>query len=180
MFFRYLTCVLISFVVATGVAFGQSKYEGNGLLQLIGITEGSEPFKELLDSLGPFEMENYPGGVMKKYRNPVNGITLTMMHRLRKNSPSKTFHLDELEIMLNPEGNGFKKLLPLEVFTIIGLKEQHKILSSRKDIIVHKKKSRKGHINGEYTGYQNARLDGNIRFNLSYIEDVLFMMVIGH
>lgn len=176
--FRSISIILL--LLAVNIASAQSKYEANGLLKLIGITEGSDQFKEALDSLGPFAMEEYPGGVMKKYRNPINGITFTMMHRLRKNSPSKTFHLDELEITLNPEGNGFKKLLPLEVFTIIGLKEQHKILSSRKDMIVHKKKSRKGHINGEYTGYQNARLDGNIRFDLSYIEDVLFMMVIGH
>lgn len=175
---RSISVLVLLLVINTVSA--QSKYEANGLLKLIGITEGSDQFKEALDSLGPFEMEEYPGGIMKKYRNPVNGINFIMMHRLRKNSPSKTFHLDELEITLDPVGNGYKKLLPLEVFTIIGLKEQHKILSSRKDIIVHKKKSRKGHINGEYTGYQNARLDGNITFDLSYIENVLFMMVIGH
>lgn len=171
---------LLLFCQWTLSVLAQSKYEADGLLSLVGITEGSDEFKETLDSLGPFELEEYPGGMMRKYRNEINGITLTLLHRQRQNSPGKTFHLDELEISLNPRGNGFKKLLPLNIFTIIGLKEQHTILASRPDMVIHRKKAKKGHLNFEYTGYQNARLDGNLKFDLTYIEDVLFMVVIGH
>jgi hypothetical protein len=175
---RFILIVVL--ILYSCIAGAQGNYQGNGLLKLIGITEGSDQFKEALDSLGPFELEEYPGGMMKKFRNEINGVTFTLLHRQRTHSTGKTFHLDELEITLNQIGNGFKDLLPLDIFTIIGFKDQHQILSARPNITVHKKKSRKGHLNFEYSEYQNARLDGNIQCDLSYIDDVLFMMIIGH
>ena len=175
-FFHLLFCTSLSL---TG--FSQPKYEGDALFSLQGITEGSDAFKELLDSLGPFEVESYPGGIMKRYVSKESGVGLTLYHRERVNSPSKTFHLAEMELTLGSGKGYYMGLLPLDIFTIVTRKEQLKILQSKPDVEIIKKKSKKEYVSLEYTGYSNARLGSRtIKLGLSYIDDQLFMLLISH
>ncbi len=158
----------------------QSKYEGDALFSLQGITEGSDAFKELLDSLGPFELEDHPGGIMRTYRSKSNGISLTLFKRDRVNSPGQTFHLAEMELSLGLSQGYYTGNLPLDIFTLVNQKEQTQILEAMPDIEILKKKTRKGYLAVEYSGYKNARLKGNLTLSLSYIEDQLYMLVISH
>lgn len=177
---RYLFLILIASWSLTNSTTAQSKYEGDALLSLQGITEGSDAFKELLDSLGPFEIENYPGGIMKKYANKSNGVALTLYKRDRVNSPGQTFHLSEMELSLGLTQGYYTGLLPLDIFTIVDQKEQTQILKAKSNVEILKKKSRKGYLAVEYSGYKNSRLKGNLKLSLSYIEDQLYMLIISH
>ena len=177
---RYLLIILIGFFLLAETAIAQSKYEGESLFSLQGITEGSDAFKELLDSLGPFEVEVIPGGIMKKYTNKRNGVALTLYKRNRINSPGQTFHLSEMELSLGLTQGYYTGILPLDVFTIVDQKEQTQILKAKPNVEILKKKSRKGYLAVEYSGYKNARLKGTLKLSLSYIEDQLYMLVISH
>ena len=177
---RYLIFILIGLLSLLEVANAQSKYEGEALFSLQGITEGSDSFKELLDSLGPFEVENYPGGIMKKYSNKEKGVSLTLYNRDRVNAQGQTFHLSEMEFSLGFTQGYFTGLLPLDLFTIVNQKEQLQILRAKPNVKILNNKSRNGYLAIEYSGYKNARLNGNLKLSLSYIEDQLYQMVISH
>ena len=176
---RSLIIIAIASVLSLP-SLAQSKYEGDALFSLQGITEGSDAFKELLDSLGPFEVENYPGGIMKKYSSKKNGVGLTLYKRDRVNSPGQTFHLAEMELSLGITQGYYTGLLPLDIFTIVDQKEQTQILKEKNGVEIIKKKSRKGYLAIEYSSYKNARLKGNLKLGLSYIEKQLYMLVISH
>lgn len=174
-------CFLLSCICFALAGHSQSKYEGDALFSLQGITEGSDAFRELLDSLGPFEIESYPGGLMKRYVSKESGVSLTLYNRERVNSPSKTFHLAEMELTLGSGAGYYMGLLPLDIFTIVTRKEQLTILQSKSDVEIVKKKSKNEYIAIEYTGYNNARLGNRtIKLGLSYIDDQLFMLLISH
>ena len=178
---RFLILILLGCLTISLATSAQSKYEGNALLSLQGITEGSDAFKELLDSLGPFEIENHPGEIMKNYIGKKNGVSLTLYKRDRVNSPGQTFHLSEMGFNLGLLTEGFfTGLLPLDIFTIVNQKEQFQILKAKPKVEILKKTTRKGDLTVEYSGYKNARLKGNLKLSLSYIEDQLYMLVISH
>ncbi|MFT5278614.1 MAG: hypothetical protein ACI9FU_000848 [Granulosicoccus sp.] len=177
---RYLFFILIGLFLLTQSTQAQSKYEGDALFSLQGITEGSNAFKELMDSIGPFEIEDFPGGIMKKYVSKTNGVSLTLFKRERVNSPGQTYHLAEMELSLGLTKGYYTGLLPLDIFTIVNQKEQTQILKAKEGVEILKKKSRKGYLAVEYSGYKNARLKGNLKLSMSYIEDQLYMLIISH